>query len=659
MDSATPWTPTAPLHTGTPSAAPSHAAKTYAHRSPKVTFLLTLLFLSPLLLPSLRANDRLVASFFGVAGLLALWQTLLWAGAVRSARSLTISFVPVKSHYIQACVQTVIMLYWGWFAPDVYRQVPLIAAQIVFVYILEALLTWSRGRTWRLGFGPVPIVLSTNLLLWFKPDWFAFQFVMLALGAAAKQFITWNRDGRRTHIFNPSAFGQFLVALVLIATGTTNELTFGKQIAASFESPHMLIVIFLGGVVVQRFFHVTLMTLAAVLTVTLINLLYTKWTGTYYFVNINLAAPIFLGMHLLITDPATSPRTPLGRVLFGAAYGVAYAVLFRLLALLEIPTFWDKLLPVPLLNLCVPLLDRIASGRRLGVLNRAWESLLAPRRLNLVHMAVWIAAFATMWTTGFVDAPHPGDSIPFWKQALREGKPFAGHALVMAAGAQAEAGRSGAAYNELGLICVEGSVPQVKPDSAKAAGFFANACALGNREGCANVAAQFLFLDQRLSDEEVTRALDFLEQDCLATADWKSCFLTAVALENGNRHAADLPLAFRYYVRSGMGNLYACKGMARVALKQPDAPYDLKLPAYVLEVACARNDVESCWYLAFLHRAGRGVPRDEHKAAGFLARSCHLGMRSACPAPNQRDWPPYTPPRMAVPGWSTAFPLAE
>ena len=147
------------------------------------------------------------------------------------------------------------------------------------------------------------------------------------------------RDGKRTHIFNPSAFGQSLFAIVLIATGTTHDLTVGRDIAASFDTPHMLLVIFFGGLVVQYLFQVTLMTASAAMTLVLLNLVYTQITDVYLFVSINVAAPIFLGMHLLLTDPATSPRSNIGKVMFGVLYAISYTVLFRVFDLMEIPLF--------------------------------------------------------------------------------------------------------------------------------------------------------------------------------------------------------------------------------------------------------------------------------------------------------------------------------
>ena len=76
----------------------------------------------------------------------------------------------------------------------------------LFAYAFDALLAWSRRDTYTLGFGPFPIIFSTNLFLWFKPDWFYLQFLMMAVGFAAKELIRWNKDGRRVHIFNPSSF---------------------------------------------------------------------------------------------------------------------------------------------------------------------------------------------------------------------------------------------------------------------------------------------------------------------------------------------------------------------------------------------------------------------------------------------------------------------
>ena len=93
------------------------------------------------------------------------------------------------------------------------------AGQLVFAYGFDLLLGWSRRDAHRLGFGPVPVIFSINLFLWFTDDWFHFQFLLVAIGFAAKELIRWERDGRLVHIFNPASFPLAVFALALIVTG--------------------------------------------------------------------------------------------------------------------------------------------------------------------------------------------------------------------------------------------------------------------------------------------------------------------------------------------------------------------------------------------------------------------------------------------------------
>ena len=95
-------------------------------------------------------------------------------------------------------------------------------------------------------------------------------------------------------------------------------------------------------------------------------------------------------MHLLFTDPSTSPRTELGRILFGVLYGLTTVLLYDLLLSANTPGFYDKLLQVPLLNLSVILLDRLARSPMLKAIDpSAWGRALAPRRRHLAYMGVW------------------------------------------------------------------------------------------------------------------------------------------------------------------------------------------------------------------------------------------------------------------------------
>lgn len=628
---------------------------TTLHRFPAVLFALTLLFLAFMVTPTVRSHPVMLYSFAGIgAGFLA-WEVGLWRVYSRARRAFRVEFGAVRAHYVQACVQFTIITYWGWYVPQVYEHMPHIFAQVVYLYIFDGLLTFTRGKTWRFGFGPLPIIFSTNLLLWFRDDWFFLQFLMITIGALGKQFITWERDGVRTHIFNPSVFGQTVVAIVLIATSSTAYFTWGKEMAVWFETPPlMFVVIFLMGVIVQSLFHVTIMTLAAVSMLSLLNLAYLGLTETYYFVNINMAATIFLGMHLLITDPATSPRTNIGRVLFGAAYGFGYFALFRVLDYANVPLFWDKLLPVGILNLLVPLIDRFCRSGWIGRLNTLWETALPRWKLNLVHMSLWSGLFCTMWFTGYLHPKnHPGDSVPFWKKALKEGKPMAGHSLIMAAGARADAG-DGAASNELGLICMEGKLVDQFPGSA--AKYFAQACRQDNKAGCENVAIQYLFVNQYRSEEDVDYALDRLEGECARSADPTACFIVGHAYETGRGRPVNKLRALELYELCGSDNLCAVKGRARILLQFKGAENALEPLADVLAWSCNSGDGESCWYLSYMYASGRGVFPDPARARTAMEQACRSGVQKACEAVERGQMPKYSNPPMLVPGWSQSYP---
>ena len=331
-----------------------------------------------------------------------------------------------RQHYLQACAQASVLLYWGMYWPPAFDALHLIAAQLLFAYGVDMLLVWSRRETYALGFGPVPVVFSINLFLWFKPDWFHFQFLMVALGFAAKELITWQRDGRRAHVFNPSSFPLAVFSLALLVTGTSG-LTWGQEIATTqFYPPHIYLMLFLIGLPGQFFFGVTSMTMSAVVTTYLFGLVYYTATGIYFFYDSYIPIAVFLGMHLLFTDPSTSPRTELGRLAFGALYGLSTVALYQLLGSAGMPTFYDKLLQVPLLNLSVRWLDRAARSRWLRPIDpAAIGAWLLPHQRHLAYIAVWAMVFVSMSAVHAVGDDHPGQWLPFWRQACEDNRPYA------------------------------------------------------------------------------------------------------------------------------------------------------------------------------------------------------------------------------------------
>ena len=95
-------------------------------------------------LDSVRQNPRLLWSILGAAAALVVWNAVLTLSALRTGRTLKLEIVLRKQHYLQACAQASVLLYWGWYWREVYDSAHLIAAQLVFAYAFDMLLGWSR-----------------------------------------------------------------------------------------------------------------------------------------------------------------------------------------------------------------------------------------------------------------------------------------------------------------------------------------------------------------------------------------------------------------------------------------------------------------------------------------------------------------------------------
>ena len=374
------------------------------------------------LVPRISQNPILSRSVWSAAAVIAVWQILLYFQVNRTAAKKTLTVEFRSQHYIQAAVQAMVFAYWGYYWRPVYDHTWLLLAQLLFAYAFDMLLSWSRRNTYVLGFGPFPIIFSTNLFLWFRDDWFYLQFVMIAVGFLGKEYVRWNRDGRRVHIFNPSAFSLAIFSLILVATDTTS-LTFGQEIATTLSlAPQIYLFLFLIGLVVMYFFSITLVAGSAAIVLFGSSALYSMLMGTPYFVDSEIPTAVFLGLHLLVTDPSTSPRTRTGKLLFGVLYGVGVFGLYALLGGIGVPTFYDKLLCVPLLNLSVKGIDRLVGSLsdRSGLSHS--QIMWRPQTINLSYMAVWILFFGLMTLQGSTDGMHRGDAIPFWEQACTDGR---------------------------------------------------------------------------------------------------------------------------------------------------------------------------------------------------------------------------------------------
>jgi hypothetical protein len=207
-------------------------------------FVAGLLILSQLSLLAQRPVVR--ASIVGAALFLLAWSVMLF-GVLRRRQKVGLEILLRRQHYLQACLQGSLILYWGYYWREVYHDAPLIAAQILFAYGFDSLLAWTHRRTWALSFGQFPVIFSITLFFWFKDDWFYWQFGLVALGFFAKEFLRWRRDGVNTHIFNPSSFPLAVVSVLLLVANAT-QMTWGFDVAQTeFYPPQMFLAIFLIG----------------------------------------------------------------------------------------------------------------------------------------------------------------------------------------------------------------------------------------------------------------------------------------------------------------------------------------------------------------------------------------------------------------------------
>ena len=433
------------------------------------------------LVPPVRGNEGLNRTFLLAAAVLIAWALVLFIRARAGQRTLTLELAVRRHHWVQACAQGAVFFWWGRYVDQVYAFAPFIVAQLVFAYGVDALLQWSRRENYQLGFGPFPIIFSINLFLWFKPEWFHWQFAMILLGYLGKELIRWTKDGRSAHIFNPSSFPLGVCSLVLIATGMT-EITWGQEIAQSqYNPPYIYAVIFLASIPGQLLFGVAMMTVWAVVSAYTFGLGYFWITGTYFFHDAYIPIAVFLGMHLLFTDPSTSPSTGRGRIVFGILYGFALIAFAVLLRAIGVPAFYDKLLPVPILNLLVQVIDRGAASRWFGFLDFSWISKgLTPIKRRYGFVGIWVGIFVVLSWTGGLGDNHPGQYLPFWQQACDESSDRGCDYLAFMQDTYCESD-SGWACNELGILFANGDRFSEAQES------WASGCDLGFDLACENL----------------------------------------------------------------------------------------------------------------------------------------------------------------------------
>jgi TPR repeat protein len=588
--------------------------------------LLTLVFAGFMLLPRVNSNSNLNSSLLSAAAILLAGLCALWWNVARTGRTLTFEFVPRAVHWVQMIMHSCVFAYWGWYWREVYHEIPLIAAQIVFLYVLDMLVCWSRRDNWILGFGPIPIILSMNLFLWFRDDWFYLQFAMIAIIVFGKEFVKWNREGRLTHIFNPSAFALFLTSIVLLATHST-PITWGAEISTTFNNPpNIYLEIFLLGLVVQGLFSVTLVTLTSAASLFALNFLYLGSTGMYRFIDFNIHPAVFLGLHLLVTDPSTSPRKNFGKAIFGAAYGAGVFAVFSLLDSLGQPTFYDKLLCVPVLNLTVRALDRLSIAVSAWFARQSWGKLRvfdalaawSPQQANLGFMGIWVAFFAFMFATGYLGGKHPGSDPAFWQKACDSGHTKACQVLARTLDVECQHNSAGGCFN-LGILLSDGK--KLPRDPMNAARSLKHSCDLGFESACSSIV-----------DLVKTDGDGVLLQFC-KSGDGQSCYMLGSLYYGGQGVSRNLEHSAALFQQSCIdGFTRGCGQIGESYLFGEGVPKDIGKARQILEKACDAGYGPGCFNVGIMDREGIETPKNVPLAEARFRQGCNLGDREACEA---------------------------
>jgi hypothetical protein len=310
-------------------------------------------------------------------GLLALWAALLVARIAWRREWQAIQFRFKPTHLLPALVQSTIYLWWAANHPAVRAQLPRMGAELVFAVLLDFLLGMTLRRRWDLTFGPLPIVLSANLFVWFPEQMPHLAFLVIALAIGSKWLL--QRNGQ--HVVNPSAFGVAVVGVLCLAAPAWARF---DDISHTLDVPGMMTLLLVAALLPQLRVPIVLVSIPAAVV-----LLALKHGGAYHVVYPFWPA-LYIAIALLATDPATSPRTGPGRLLYGLALGLGIWAVSAGLTAMGQHDVYGKVIPVPLLNWAVPWFDRW--GARLGAV-QAW---LAPR-WNLAHVAVWV-----VFAAGFI-----------------------------------------------------------------------------------------------------------------------------------------------------------------------------------------------------------------------------------------------------------------
>ncbi len=281
------------------------------------------------------------------------------------------------THLLPVALQLTLFSYWALYWPELRVFAVDIVLQLLFALVFDLLLQWRRYGELRPSFGLLPIVLSANLVVIFGVGERLPHFAIIAIALLSKELLV--RDGR--HIFNPSGLAVSIIGLCELAFAGFPSGDIAHEFGAL---PNMTELVLIVAVVVQLKVRVVFITLGA--TVTL--MLYTYVGNSFH----PMWAPVTLVIALFATDPATTPRSSLGKLLFGLALGLLMGIFGDILTAMGHSDFYGKVLAVPVANVFTPWFERW--GQRLETVRPLQ---LLSSRYNRWHVLAWAILVAALF----------------------------------------------------------------------------------------------------------------------------------------------------------------------------------------------------------------------------------------------------------------------
>ena len=327
--------------------------------------------LIPMLPPGALSDQQQVIR--AIAALLAVMGPLAAVRALKLRQKPMIAGFLKPTHLLPALIQCVIFAYWSLYYRRLAYYLPLVGLELVFAYALDALLALSLKGRWRVTAGPLPVVFSTNLFVLFLPGQVHLTLAAIALALLSKAMIT--RDGK--HVMNPSAFG---IATVGLLTLIWPALGYGDTAREFNLAPNMTELVLLLGLIVQARVPVVLASLGCFFALHAWQMvvgvmIFAPWW-----------APVALVIVLLVTDPATVPRSPIGKLIYGVVAGLLMEVFAALTTAAFQQDFYAKVMCVPVANALVPQIDALAA-KLPDLRPLRWVQ----PRYNAAHVALWVA----------------------------------------------------------------------------------------------------------------------------------------------------------------------------------------------------------------------------------------------------------------------------